>query len=43
MDPQGKRKTIFLSKWNSDIFSHLSSDHLPKCGDVTVAELIMTS
>ena len=43
MDPRGARKAIFLSECNVDISSHLSSDHLPKCGDVTEAELIVTS
>ena len=43
MDPRGARKAIFLSECNVDISSHLSSDHLPKCGDVTAAELIVTS
>ena len=43
MDPRGTRKVIFLSKCNAHISSHLSSDHLSKCGDVTEAELIMTS
>ena len=43
MDPRGTRKAIFLSECNTDISSHLSSDHLSKCGDVTEGELIMTS
>ena len=43
MDPRGKSKAIFLSKFNADISSHFSSDHLSKCGDVTKAELVMIS
>ena len=43
MDPRGTRKAIFLSECNADISPHLSSDHLSKCGDVTEAELIVTS
>ena len=43
MDPRGTRKAFFLPEGNADISSHLSSDHLSKSGDVTEAELIMTS
>ena len=43
MDPRGTRKAIFLSECNADISPHWSSDHLSKCGDVTEAELIVTS
>ena len=43
MDPQGTKKAIFGSECNADISLHLSSDYLSKCGDVTGAELIMTS
>ena len=43
VDPQGTRKAIFLSECNAAIFPHLSTDHLSKCGNVTEAELIMTS
>ena len=43
MDPRGTRKAIFLKECNADISSHLSRDHLSKCGDVTEAELILTS
>ena len=42
MDPRGTRKAIFLSEYNADISSYLSSDYLSKRGDVTEAELIMT-
>ena len=40
---EGQGKPVFLSECNADISSHFSSDHLSKCGDVTEAELIMTS
>ena len=43
MDPRGTRKAIFLSECNADISLHLLSNHLSKCGDVTEAELIVTS
>ena len=43
MDPRGTRKPIFLSECNADISPYFSSDHLSKFGDVTEAELIMTS
>ena len=43
MDLRETRKAIFLKECNAGISSHLSSDHLSKCGDVTEAELIMTS
>ena len=43
VDPRGTRKAIFLSECNANISPHLSTDHLSKCGDVTEAELIMTS
>ena len=42
MDFRESRKAIFLSECNADNSSHLSSDHLSKCDDVTEAELIMT-
>ena len=38
-----KESHFFLSECNADISPHLSRDHLSKCGDVTEAELIMTS
>ena len=36
-----KESHVFLSECNTDISAHLLSCHLPKCGDVTEAELIM--
>ena len=43
MDSRGTGKAILLSECNADISPHLSSDHLSKCGDVTEAQVIVTS
>ena len=45
MDPRGTREAIFsVGGQHGHFFAFVdASDHLSKCGDVTEAELIMTS
>ena len=36
-----KESFVLLSESNSNISAHLASCHLPKCGDITEAELML--